>query len=182
MRISDWSSDVCSSDLNSMLERSAKNLRLLSDDEDNDGGEIGEILLYGLMKKYYSALPVVPKIFYKQNTRDYDKGADSVHIVLDDEGDRTLWLGESKFYNSLDNSRLDKIVKYVRGLLDSDKIKKELSLVSSLRDLDLHITDSDLLKRIKGDLREGLNLDDVKKNLHVPILLDRKNTRLNSSH
>src|SRR3546814_281054 len=38
---------------NSMLERSAKNLRLLSDDEDNDGGEIGEILLYGLMKKYY---------------------------------------------------------------------------------------------------------------------------------
>src|SRR3546814_1336927 len=26
---------------NSMLERSAKNLRLLSDDEDNDGGEIG---------------------------------------------------------------------------------------------------------------------------------------------
>src|SRR3546814_281053 len=30
---------------NSMLERSAKNLRLLSDDEDNDGGEIGEILL-----------------------------------------------------------------------------------------------------------------------------------------
>src|SRR3546814_8222057 len=117
-----------------MLERAAKNLRLLSDDEDNDGGEIGEILLYGLMKKYYSALPVVPKIFYKQNTRDYAKGADSVHIVLDDEGGYTLWLGESKFYNSLDNSRLDKIVKSVRGLLDSDKIKKELSLVSSLRD------------------------------------------------
>src|SRR3546814_13092016 len=108
MRISDWSSDVCSSDLNSMLERSAKNLRLLSDDEDNDGGEIGEILLYGLMKKYYSALPVVPKIFYKQNTRDYAQGADSVHIVLDDEGGYTLWLGESKFYNRLDNSRLNR--------------------------------------------------------------------------
>src|SRR3546814_14884376 len=55
--------------------------------------------------------------------------------------------------------------------MDSDKRKNEVRLVSSLRDLDLHITDSDLLKRIKGDLREGLNLDDVKKNLHVPILL-----------
>src|SRR3546814_12224088 len=55
--------------------------------------------------------------------------------------------------------------------MDSDKRKNEVRLVSSLRDRDWHITDSDVLKRIKGDLREGLNLDDVKKNLHVPILL-----------
>lgn len=155
----------------SVLESSAKNLRLLNEDEDNDGGEIGEILLYGLMKKYYGALPVVPKIFYKQNTKDYAKGADSVHIVLDSEKGYTLWLGESKFYNSLDNSRLDKIVKSVKGLLDSDKIKKELSIVSSLKDLDLHIEDTDLLGKIKSDFRGGLNLDDIKKHLHVPILL-----------
>src|SRR3989339_724677 len=63
-------------DEQTILTKSAKNLRLLEGDE--KGGEIGEILLYGIMKKYYSALPVVPKIFYKQNRNDYAKGADSI--------------------------------------------------------------------------------------------------------
>jgi hypothetical protein len=156
---------------NTVLERSAKNLRLLNDDEDNDGGEIGEILLYGLMKKYYGALPVVPKIFYKQNTRDYAKGADSVHIVLGNNNDYTLWLGESKFYNSLDSSRLDKIVLSVQGLLNSDKLKKELSIVTSLKDLDLCIENVELRNKIKNELKDGVSLDEIKKHLHVPILL-----------
>ncbi len=156
---------------NSILERSAKNLRLLNDDADNDGGEIGEILLYGLMKKYYGALPVVPKIFYKQNTKDYAKGADSVHIVLSSDNDYTLWLGESKFYNSLDSSRLDKIVASVQGLLNSDKLKKELSIVTSLKDLDLCIENEELRTKIKNELKDGVSLDEIKKHLHVPILL-----------
>ena len=155
----------------SVLEQSAQNLRLISEDEYNEGGEIGEILLYGLMKKYYGALPVVPKIFYKQITKDYAKGADSVHIVLDKEVGYTLWLGESKFYNSLSNSRLDKIVTSIKELLNSAKIKKELSIVSSLKDLELHVEDGILLEKIKFDFKGGLNLDDIKKHLHVPILL-----------
>jgi hypothetical protein len=154
-----------------VLERSAKNLRLLNDDEDNDGGEIGEILLYGVMKKYYGALPIVPKIFYKQNTNDYAKGADSVHIVLDGINDYTLWLGESKFYNSLSSSRLDKIVSSVLGLLNSEKLKKELSIVTSLKDLDLCVHDEEVRNKIKSDLKNGISLDEIKKHLHVPILL-----------
>jgi len=62
----------------SIISRSADALRLLEGDE--KGGEIGEILLYGVMKKYYSALPVVPKIFYKQNT---NKGTLPFYISLE---------------------------------------------------------------------------------------------------
>ena len=38
------------------------------------------------------ALHVVPKIFYKQNPKDNTKGADSVHVVLDEKENFTLWL------------------------------------------------------------------------------------------
>lgn len=79
------------------LTESVKNLRLV-DTDNGQGSEIAEIVLYGIMRYYYGALPVVPKIFYKQNANDNAKGADSVHIVLDDRGDFTLWLGEAKFY------------------------------------------------------------------------------------
>src|SRR5699024_8846485 len=55
----------------SVLADSAKNLRLVeSIDAIGRGSEIAEIVLYGIMKNHYSALPIVPKIFYKQNRRD----------------------------------------------------------------------------------------------------------------
>ena len=62
------------------------------------------------MKDYYNALPVVPKIFYKQNRNDNAKGADSVHLVLtDDMSDFSVWFGEAKFYKSLSAHVLDNI-------------------------------------------------------------------------
>jgi hypothetical protein len=152
----------------SILESAAKKLRLLDNDDDNLGGEIGEILLYGIMKKYYGALPVVPKIFYKQNANDYAKGADSVHIVLDDNNDYTLWLGESKFYSSLDNARIDKIVSSVLELLKSDKLRKEFSIVTSLKELDSYITDIPLRDKIVENLKDGISLDNIKKEFTCP--------------
>ena len=153
----------------SVLTKSAKNLRLLEGDE--KGGEIGEILLYGIMKKYYSALPVVPKIFYKQNRNDYAKGADSIHITLNEDGTFSLWLGEAKFYNSLEDVRFNSIVKSVHNMFIDDKLRKELNIVTSLKDLDLLIKDETLLEEIKHKLSDGISLDDIKQQLHVPILI-----------
>lgn len=119
------------------LEKSAQNLRLLENEE--AGGEIGEVLLYGVMKKYYGALPIVPKIFYKQNKNDYAKGADSVHIVLDSNNKYTLWFGEAKFYNSLETGRLNSIIDSVANMLETDKIRKELNIVTNIKDLEICI-------------------------------------------
>lgn len=66
------------------------------------------------MKDHYSALPIVPKIFYKQNKKDEAKGSDSVHIVIESRDSFSLWFGESKFYNSIENARLDKIISSVK--------------------------------------------------------------------
>jgi len=67
----------------SVLTEAAKSLRIAEDN--GKGSEISEILLYGIMKHHYNALPVVPKIFYKQNSQDNAKGSDSVHIVIEND-------------------------------------------------------------------------------------------------
>ena len=129
------------------LRTAAKNLRLT--DKENDigkGSELAEIVLYGIMKHYYGALSVVPKIFYKQNPQDNAKGADSVHIVLEGEKDFSLWFGEAKFYNNIEDARLDSIIESVGNSLSTDKLKKENSIITNIQDLDLTIDDADILR------------------------------------
>ena len=152
-----------------ILAKSAQNLRLLENEE--AGGEIGEILLYGVMKKYYNALPIVPKIFYKQNKNDYAKGADSVHIVLDSDNKYTLWFGEAKFYNSLKTERLSEPINSIANMLKADKIRKELSIVTNIKDLDIYIKDVAVVKKIKQDFLDALSIDKLKSKIHIPIML-----------
>lgn len=155
----------------SLLVASARNLRLAEDDEIGKGSELAEIVLYGIMKHHYNALPVVPKIFYKQNVQDNAKGADSVHIVLDDRDDFTLWLGEAKFYNSLEDVRLDKIIQSINSLLQTTKLKKENCIITSVSDLDLLDLNDQLVKKIKHLLNDNTSLDLLKPRLNIPILL-----------
>lgn len=152
-----------------LLKRAAKNLRIT--DNDVSGGEIAEILLYSIMKHHYNALPVVPKIYYKQNANDFAKGADSVHIVIEDEENFSFWLGEAKFYNKLENARLDKVVESVHDTLTSDKIKKENAIILGIKDLDELKIPEILLDKIKRLLDKDKSLDKLKPHLHVPILL-----------
>lgn len=152
-----------------LLKRSAKNLRIT--DKDTSGGEIAEILLYSIMRNFYGALPVVPKIFYKQNANDFAKGADSVHVVLEPDGSFSLWLGEAKFYSSLENSRLDKVVSSVLETLSTEKIKKENSIIIGLKDLDNLGLEEDMVTEIKNLLGCDKSIDLLKPNLHIPILL-----------
>lgn len=157
----------------SVLTEAAKNLRLIEGKADfGKGSEISEIILYGIMKKHYNALPVVPKIFYKQNSQDNAKGSDSVHIVVEDDNNFSLWLGEAKFYNSIENSRLDKIVASVKESLSLVKLKKENSIITNLSDLnDFESINEELKKSIKMTLSQNRSIDSIKPILHIPILL-----------
>jgi hypothetical protein len=81
------------------------------------------------MRHKYDAIPVVPKIFYKQNSGDNAKGADSVHIVVNENGRFTLWFGEAKFYKSIEDARLPGIIKSIGNSLSTDKLKKKIVLL-----------------------------------------------------
>lgn len=152
------------------LTESIKNLRLV-DKDNGKGSEIAEIVLYGIMRYHYHALPVVPKIFYKQNPKDNAKGADSVHVVLDDKGDFSLWLGEAKFYNDIADERLYEPINSVFDTISTDKIKKENSIITSIKDLEYVITNPVIRKNVQTILRRDTSIDEIRKRLHIPILL-----------
>lgn len=158
----------------SILEKAASRLRIIQNkngDDEKTGGEIAEILLYGIMHSYYKALPIVPKIFYKQNKNDFAKGSDSVHIVVEDDDNFSLWLGEAKFYKNIENSNLDKIVSSVHDTLSTDKIKKENSIITGLSEFDKYDINETVKKKIKALLNEDTSIDKIKPILHVPIIL-----------
>lgn len=153
------------------LKEAAKKLRLTDKDKDDrgKGSELAEIVLYGVMKNYYGALPVVPKIFYKQNNQDNPKGSDSVHIVIE-ENDFSVWFGEAKFYNSIEDVRLGEIVTSVENSLQKDKLKKENSIITSIADID-GLIEKELADKIKAFLSPQESIDLLKPKLHIPILL-----------
>ena len=135
------------------------------------GSELAEIVLYGIMRQKYGALPVVPKIFYKQNTQDNAKGADSVHIVVSPDGDFTLWFGEAKFYNSIEDARLNSIVTSVKNALSTDKLRKENSIIVNLAELDDLDIPEQVRSKIKAALANKISIDQIKTLINVPILL-----------
>lgn len=155
----------------SRLREAAKNLRLIDrEPESSKGSEIAEIILYGLMRIHFNALPVVPKIFYKQNVNDYAKGADSVHISVHGDEFR-LYFGEAKFYTSIENARLDAVVQSVGNSLATDKLKKENAIVTSLRELDTLGLPHGMPEKIRAALSNRASIDEIKPLLHVPVLL-----------
>jgi hypothetical protein len=157
----------------STLVEAAKKLRLTDSENDiGKGSELAEIVLYGIMKHHYRALPVVPKIFYKQNSQDNAKGADSVHITLEPENDFALWLGEAKFYNSIDDARITAIIDSIENSLQLDKLKKENSIITGVSDLDEYLKENkSLYDKIIKFLSPQSSIDILKPKLHIPILL-----------
>lgn len=156
----------------STLRAAAMNLRLTDNENDKGkGSELAEIVLYGIMHHYYNALPVVPKIFNKQNAQDNAKGADSVHIVLEGEDEFSLWFGEAKFFNSIENARLADIVESVGNSLQTEKLKKENSIITNMAEVDRLVENKGLVAKIRLALSPDNSMDNIKPILHIPILL-----------
>lgn len=174
----------------SKLVQSAKNLRLTNNDVIGAGSELCEILLYGIMKDHYSALPVVPKIFYKQNSQDNAKGADSVHIVIEnDNSDFSLWFGEAKFYKNIDGAINDAITSINNFFSENGKqIRKENSIITSISDIKNFGLQDSLVEKIKEFLDFDNSLDNIKPKINIPILLlhecniTKSNTRLTQAY
>lgn len=169
----------------STLIAAAKKLRLLdrtNGDQDTEGSELAEIVLYGIMHHHYGALPVVPKIFNKQNAQDNAKGADSIHLVPNSAGDFSIWHGEAKFYNSIEDVRLPAIISSVLASLEKSAIVNENRIMSSSSDLKIYLKENpELLAKVLELLDDNASLDPIKARLNIPILLLHE-CKITSSH
>lgn len=153
-----------------IIEQAVGKLRCyVGDNANKNSGEIGEILLYGIMQHYFMAAESVPKIFYKQNTNDLVTGADSIHIVVND-GDFSFWLGEAKVYKDL-NQAMSSAAKSVKDMLERTKLDKEKSLMLELKELKQNKQLADYIDPIVNILSASASIDEFRKKLHVPILL-----------
>jgi len=171
--LSEEERESLSGDIATAMGRAASRMRLTKNETSETkgaGSELAEIFLYGVMRKHFGAIPAVPKIFYKQNVKDNAKGADSVHITVADD-DFQIWYGEAKFYNSIENARLAEIITSVSNSLQSDKIRKENSIITGVCQLDKYITDLEMLKELQYLLNEDTTTDRLKPKLHIPIFI-----------
>lgn len=149
--------------------RAVNNLRSCENNTRDSSGEMGEILLYGIMQYYFHAAESVPKIFYKQNRNNLVTGADSIHIVVEGN-DFSFWLGEAKFYEDIKQA-MSRAVSSVKDMLDKEKLSKEKSYISGLHELRSCPSLSKYLPEIENMLSGYSSVDNFRKKLHVPILL-----------
>ncbi|MCZ5699298.1 SAVED domain-containing protein [Escherichia coli] len=92
-------------------------------------------------------------------------------MVLHGDDDFTLWFGEAKFYNSIEDARLSSIINSVGDALRTDKLRKENSIITNINDIDLLISNVDLRRRIKEALSPKNSIDLLKPKIHVPIFI-----------
>lgn len=161
------------------LVKAAKKLQKLQNDDgdiDVKGGEIGEVMLYGIMKHYYGALPIVPKIYHKQNCNSPALGVDSVHLVYEydkatDKKCFSLWMGEAKFYKDI-NKAVERAINSIKEHLEEDILDNENSIIMYNGDLqhfeEIKEVMPELMKYL--DLRNN-SLDEYKKKLHIPVFI-----------
>lgn len=161
-------------DFDSITRNSLKSLRkFTSEDDSGNGGEIAEIILYGIMKDKFKAAVATPKIHYKQNSGLYAYGADSCHITID-EDNFNLWLGEAKMFPEFTSKRMDTVVDSILNTLQKSAIEKENKIITSLRDLEINlksINKENLYLKIKSILSGDTSIDEIKKILCIPILI-----------
>lgn len=130
-------------------------------------GELGEIILHGLIRDIYSTSPLVSKLYYKTHPADNVKGFDCVHVIFDNELNEisSLWLGEAKFHKSVSGA-IGSAFSSISGFMEAKKMQTEFLTVRNHLD-DEHIATSQAEKL----LSEYTSLDEIKAKLCVPVLI-----------
>ena len=146
-----------------------KAARLLHDREKklDKKGEIGELILHGLIKDIYKTSPLVSKVYYKSHPSDNVKGFDCVHVIFDNSNQEitSLWLGEAKFYTD-PKKAIDKAFLSVTGFLEARKMQKEFLTIRN------HFDDShEATKQAEILMSEFASLDEIKAKLCIPVLI-----------
>lgn len=147
------------------LSRAAR--AIYTTDKYENRGEVGELLLFSIMREHYNSEPIVSKFYFKSSSNDTVKGFDAVHVVHGNAG-AELWLGEVKFYSNISAAMRD-VLAELKKHLDIDFLHDEFMWVDQKMG-DGH-AGADTIRHLLDD---STSLDEVFKIMHIPILLTYK--------
>lgn len=130
---------------------------------DGKGGDIGELILHLLLRDFHDTIPLLSKIYFKDNRGIPVHGFDAVHIQPDE---KTLWLGESKLYKDGKDGVLaliDDIKKHING----DYLNNEFALISKKVKICPEIPKKDYWINL---MHENTKMADVLNSITIPLL------------
>lgn len=157
-------SDLNDSNAPEKLERAASNVYGRKNKIERRG-EIGELILHGLVRDIFGTKPLISKIYFKTAPGETVKGADCVHVIeLDGEID-SLWLGEAKFYKN-GTKGITAAVASVKDMLTRFSDRQEFVTIRH------HLDNSDLIaEKAESLLSDATSLDKIRAKITMPILV-----------
>lgn len=145
------------------LARSAK--MVYTTDNYKRRGEFGELFLHGILRDFYGAEPAVSKIYFLDTPNDTAKGFDAVHVVVNDDDELDLWLGEAKLYESMSGA-ISAVVESLNEHIGDEFLRKEFLAVSNKFDDGWQHSE-----KLKDLLDDNTSLDVIVDRLVMPVLL-----------
>ncbi|EHU5004949.1 DUF1837 domain-containing protein [Vibrio vulnificus] len=155
--------NVNASNAGTYLARAAQSI--YTSEKPEKRGEIGELILYSIMLEHFNAVPLISKFYYKTHANDTVKGFDSVHVTLTEDDSVNLWLGEVKFYKSIDGAIRD-VVSELHDHFQAKYLRSEFMWIEN------KINDGNEYKcKLEPMLDAANSLDDIIDSIHVPVFL-----------
>jgi len=146
-----------------LLAKAAK--AVYGDVDPEKRGEIGEILLHAALRQVFNSIPAISKIYFKDSDNDQVKGFDAVHVVVADNDDLELWLGEVKFYKSI-SSAISDVVEELKTHTEKDYLRSEFTaILNKIDDKWPHA------KKLRDLIDRNKSLDVIFKSLCIPVYL-----------
>jgi len=129
-------------------------------------GEIGELILHIICRKYFDTYPSVSKIYYKSSGGEVVKGFDLVHTKYDEDNDEVeFWFGEAKFYTNAKQATTEAIKSVIEhlemGFLKAEKIAVFNKVIRDTPGYD----------NIEFLLHVDTSVDELIKRMVIPILI-----------
>jgi hypothetical protein len=145
-----------------MATRAAK--AVYSTEKHERRGEVGELLLFAILRAYYGSIPIISKLYFKSAANDTVKGFDAVHFVEAASG-LELWLGEAKLYTDAGAAIRD-VVAEIEQHTGAEYLRQEFAWIGNKLP-----SENSHYETITALLDDRTSLDEVFKVLHVPVLI-----------
>lgn len=131
-----------------------------SEDDPDETGEAGEILLYLLMEIVLRAPQVVAKVELKTNNSMEVHGSDGIHMAWNsDDSVVDVYFGEAKLFTNVSNA-MSKAIESVDGFHKRDMCRHELKMVTK----HFKYADPNVQTAVAGLLCDGIPTSDVRIN------------------